>query len=75
MYALSLTLQFQTRSEKRAAVGLPELAATPVVMLTARAQASDRDAALDAGADRFVPKPFSPLELASIVESLLDRQS
>ena len=49
-----------------------ELAKTRVLMLTARAQAADRDAALAAGADRFLAKPFSPLELTSIVEQLLD---
>jgi len=49
----------------------PRFAKTPVVMLTARAQTVDRDAALDAGANRFLAKPFSPLELASIVEDLL----
>ena len=47
-------------------------AATPVIMLTARAQAQDRKAALDAGVSHFLPKPFSPLELASVVEELLD---
>jgi CheY-like chemotaxis protein len=46
--------------------------ATPVIMLTARVQAQDRQAALDAGVSRFLPKPFSPLELASVVEELLD---
>ena len=46
-------------------------AGTPVIMLTARAQAPDRDAAVEAGASRFLPKPFSPLELASTVEELL----
>jgi CheY-like chemotaxis protein len=46
--------------------------ATPVIMLTARAQAQDRQAAIDAGVSRFLPKPFSPLELASVVEQLLD---
>jgi CheY-like chemotaxis protein len=44
----------------------------PVIMLTARTQAQDRQAALDAGVSRFLPKPFSPLELASVVEELLD---
>ena len=47
-------------------------AATPVIMLTARAQAQDRQAAIDAGVSLFLPKPFSPLELASVVEELLD---
>jgi DNA-binding response OmpR family regulator len=46
--------------------------ATPVIMLTARAQAEDRQAAIEAGVSRFLPKPFSPLELASVVEELLD---
>jgi len=50
----------------------PELSRTPVVMLTARARASDRDAAVAAGADRYLAKPFSPLELISVVEELLD---
>lgn len=49
----------------------PELAKTRVLMLTARAQAADREAALAAGADRFLPKPFSPLELMTVVEELL----
>jgi CheY-like chemotaxis protein len=50
----------------------PELSRTPVVMLTARARASDRDAAVAAGADRYLAKPFSPLELISVVEKLLE---
>jgi CheY-like chemotaxis protein len=53
----------------------PELAAIPVVMLTARARVSDRDAALAAGADRYLAKPFSPLELISVVEELVDGHS
>ncbi len=48
---------------------------TPVIMLTARAQASDRLAAANAGATRFVPKPFSPIELGLIVEELLSSRS
>jgi len=50
-------------------------AQTPVIMLTARVQAQVRDAALEAGVTRFLPKPFSPLELASIVEELLGSRS
>lgn len=50
----------------------PRLHETPVVMLTARAQAADREAASRAGTDYFLAKPFSPKELASVVEGLLD---
>lgn len=50
----------------------PRFSATPVIMLTARAQAADREAAVEAGANEFLPKPFSPLELASLVEELLN---
>jgi CheY-like chemotaxis protein len=49
----------------------PALSETPVVMLTARAQAADRVAAAAGGADRYLAKPFSPLELAATVAELL----
>jgi CheY-like chemotaxis protein len=48
------------------------LARTPVVMLTARARPADREAAAAAGADRYLAKPFSPLELIGVVEELLE---
>ncbi len=51
----------------------PEISATPVIMLTARARESDRDEATAAGADRYLAKAFSPLELLSVVEDLLER--
>ena len=44
---------------------------TPVIVLTARAQVTDRDAAETAGATRFVSKPFSPIDLASTVAEVL----
>ena len=49
----------------------PALARMPVIMLTARAQAADLEAAKAAGADRFLAKPFSPAQLAELVEDLL----
>jgi len=49
----------------------PELAESRVVMLTARTQTADREAAVAAGADGFLTKPFSPLELAALVEDML----
>jgi two-component system, OmpR family, phosphate regulon response regulator PhoB len=50
----------------------PHLAETAVIMLTARAQVADREAAESAGVDHFLPKPFSPLELEALVAELLD---
>jgi len=52
--------------------GDPTLSDTPVIVLTARAQASDREAAMRAHADRFLAKPFSPRELAAMVDELLE---
>jgi two-component system, OmpR family, phosphate regulon response regulator PhoB len=52
-----------------------ELAETPVVMLTARVQVGDRAAADAAGADRFLAKPFSPIELSSVVAELLEARA
>lgn len=49
----------------------PKLARTPVIMLTARAQGADREAAEAGGADRFLAKPFSPARLAELVDDLL----
>jgi CheY-like chemotaxis protein len=48
---------------------------TLVIMLTARAQASDRLAAAEAGVTRFISKPFSPIELGLIVEELVNGSS
>jgi DNA-binding response OmpR family regulator len=42
-------------------------------MLTARHEVSDRVSGLDAGADDYLPKPFSPAELVLRVKSILRR--
>jgi len=52
-----------------------ETAGTMVVMLTARGQQADLNAGRDAGADAYLTKPFSPLELIDKVESLLEQQA
>jgi putative two-component system response regulator len=49
----------------------PDLAGTPVVVVSAFASPSDRHRAIDAGATRFVKKPFDPEALRSLVEELL----
>ena len=45
----------------------------PVIMLTARAEESDRVAGLELGADDYDVKPFSPRELAARVNGVLRR--
>jgi two-component system, OmpR family, alkaline phosphatase synthesis response regulator PhoP len=48
-------------------------AAIPVIMLTARAEESDRIVGLEVGADDYLAKPFSPGELVARVRALLRR--
>jgi len=45
----------------------------PIIFLTARAEFRDRARGLDIGGVDYVTKPFNPLELAPLVEGLLDR--
>ena len=49
----------------------PELRATRVVLLTARGQTQDREAGQQAGADEYLIKPFSPLQLIETIERLM----
>lgn len=46
-----------------------------LVLLTAKGQVGDRIAGYKAGADAYLPKPFAPTELISILDSLLARQA
>ena len=48
--------------------------ATPVLMLTARSEVSDKVAGLDQGADYYLTKPFDPKELLACVRALARRQ-
>ena len=49
----------------------PALKDTRVVLLTARGQIEDRDAGRLAGADEYLIKPFSPLQLIETIERLM----
>ncbi|GCE19181.1 response regulator transcription factor [Dictyobacter kobayashii] len=48
---------------------------TPILMLTARQGEDDRIAGLEAGADDYLVKPFSPRELVSRVKAILRRST
>jgi two-component system phosphate regulon response regulator PhoB len=46
----------------------------PILMLTARGDEADRVAGLDAGADDYIVKPFSPRELLARIRAVLRRR-
>ena len=48
--------------------------ATPVLMLTARSEVTDRVEGLDCGADYYLTKPFEPRELLACIRALTRRQ-
>jgi len=47
---------------------------TPVLMLTARGEATDRIVGLELGADDYLPKPFEPRELLARLRTILRRR-
>ncbi len=47
----------------------------PVIMLTARVEENNRVQGLDAGADDYITKPFSPRELAARIRAVLRRSA
>jgi DNA-binding response OmpR family regulator len=52
---------------------LRQRAPTPVIMLTARGEETDRVVGLDRGADDYIAKPFSPREVVARVRAVLRR--
>ena len=49
----------------------PATADTPIFLLTGFVQQTDRQAAMDAGAEDFIAKPFSPAALVELVQDTL----
>ena len=48
-------------------------AQTPILMLTARGEDTDRIVGLEIGADDYLPKPFNPRELQARIRAILRR--
>lgn len=53
---------------------LPTTANVPIIMLTAKGMVEDRRAAKEAGATRFITKPFSPLALRMEMRAYLEEK-
>ncbi|MBM3488144.1 MAG: phosphate regulon transcriptional regulatory protein PhoB [Alphaproteobacteria bacterium] len=51
----------------------PETRNVPIIILTARGEEGDRVRGLNAGADDYVPKPFSPAEIIARIRAVLRR--
>lgn len=54
---------------------LREFTTTPVIMLTARGEDTDRIVGLEMGADDYLPKPCNPRELAARLRAVLRRST
>lgn len=50
-----------------------QIAATPIIMLTARVKDTDKIVGLEIGADDYITKPFNPREVVARVRALLRR--
>ncbi len=46
---------------------------TPIILLTAKGEASERIVGLEAGADDYLPKPFEPKELSLRIKNILSK--
>ena len=68
-----LDLMLPDLAGEEVARSLRAISQVPIIMLTAKAGEADRVAGLRLGADDYVVKPFSPLELVARVDAVLRR--
>ena len=74
LFLLDITMPGMNGLEVCRAIRADEkLQDVPVIFMTARAQASDVAAGIEAGADTYIIKPFGPIELREHVEAILER--
>jgi DNA-binding response OmpR family regulator len=54
---------------------IPEKSDVKIMMVSAKSQQSDKDLVLKSGADYFIAKPYSPLELVQRIEEILNEEN
>ncbi|BCB05612.1 response regulator transcription factor [Bacillus sp. KH172YL63] len=54
---------------------VPEKAGVKIMMVSAKSQQSDKERVLQSGADYFVAKPYSPLDIVQRIEDILNEES
>ncbi|HAR44631.1 MAG: two-component system response regulator [Nitrospirae bacterium GWC2_57_13] len=52
----------------------PELKKTYVIMLTAKGQVAEQERGKEVGADEYIVKPFSPMEILTKIKNILGAQ-
>ncbi len=50
----------------------PQLKNTYIIMLTAKGQVAEQERGKEVGADEYIVKPFSPMEILSKIKNILD---
>src|SRR6476620_1903207 len=71
--AIILDLMLPDASGLDVCIRLRENSNVPIIMLTARGEATDRVVCLELGSDDYLPKPFDPRELLARLRTVLRR--
>lgn len=73
VYLIILDIMMPNLDGMRATRKIREFSSAPIILLSARSEDADKILGLNAGADDYITKPFSPLELIARVKSQLRR--